>query len=243
MSAHAKTQPDTDQALARRRPRQARSREKVELILEATVQILDQEGLQALTTNRIADVAGISIGTLYQYFRDKQQVLDELARREGEQLTADLLAILKAPDVCSPDDRLRRIIRALLGAFGGRHRARRIVLEQTIARGRNPLITPGHVSAFLSSARLQDTEGRPMTLTPMAAFVLTRSVMGSIGSALSHDERWLASPEFEDNLFALVRGFLREHSSAATASATAAAGAGGRTAGSRREDRQPCDQP
>jgi hypothetical protein len=48
-----------------------------------------------------------------------------------------------------------------------------------------------------------------VTLTAIQAFVLTRAIMGAIGSALSYDERWLASADFEDSLFALVRGFLR----------------------------------
>ena len=210
MASQSGDKTDTDQSLARRQPRQARSREKVELILEATLRILDQAGLEALTTNRIAEAAGISIGTLYQYFGDKLQVLDELAQRESDRLTAELLAVLTAPDALSPDARLRLAVRTLLGAFGGRHRARRLVLEQAIARGRNPLITPGHVSTFLSSAGARDADGQRVTLSPIQAFVLTRSVMGAIGSALSYDEQWLASTAFEDSLFMLVRGFLRE---------------------------------
>ncbi|MGM3273521.1 TetR/AcrR family transcriptional regulator [Ralstonia sp. 24A2] len=178
--------------------------------MEATLQILDQAGLEALTTNRIAEAAGISIGTLYQYFGDKLQVLDELAQRESDRLTAELLAVLTAPDALSPDARLRLAVRTLLGAFGGRHRARRIVLEQAIARGRNPLITPGHVSTFLTSAGARDADGQRVALSPVQAFVLTRSVMGAIGSALSYDEQWLASPDFENSLFMLMRGFLRE---------------------------------
>lgn len=210
MAPQAKTKPETDQPLTRRAPRQTRSREKVELILEATLQILDQDGLAALTTNRIAEVAGISIGTLYQYFVNKQQVLDELALRESDRLTTELLAVLTKPTRQTPDQRLRQVIRALLGAFGGRHRVRRIVLEQAIARGGNPLVTPGHVSTFLSSAGIRDVDGRLVTLSPIQAFVLTRSVMGAIGSALSYDEQWLASTAFEDSLFTLVSGFLRE---------------------------------
>ncbi|WP_199031231.1 MULTISPECIES: TetR/AcrR family transcriptional regulator [Ralstonia] len=197
-----------DQSLVRRQPCQVRSREKVELILEATIEILDKEGLEALTTNRIAEVAGISIGTLYQYFSNKQQVVDELAQRESDYLTTELLAVLTAPDAQSPEARLRQIIRTLLSGFGGRHQVRRIVLEQAIARGHNPLITPGHVSTFLTSAPLRDTDGRRVTLSPIEAFVLTRSVMGAIGSALSHNEQWLASAAFEDSLLALIQGFL-----------------------------------
>ncbi|AOY90438.1 hypothetical protein BKK79_00295 [Cupriavidus sp. USMAA2-4] len=221
MASPAKEKPHTDQSLARRQPRQARSREKVELILEATLQILDQEGPDALTTNRIAEVAGISIGTLYQYFPNKRQVLEELAQRESDRLTAELLAVLSEPDGQSPDQRLRQVVRTLLGAFGGRHRARRFVLEQAIARGGNPLVTPGHVSTFLSSAGIRDVDGRVVALSPIQAFVLTRSIMGAIGSALTYDEQWLASPAFEDSLFSLVRGFLRECAGKAAAPAAA----------------------
>lgn len=210
MARPVKQKTEPDQGLARRQPRQARSREKVELILEATMRILNKEGLDALTTNRIAEVAGISIGTLYQYFSDKRQVLDELAQRESDRLTAKLLAVLTSHEAPTPDALLRQVIRTLLGAFGGRHRARRIVLEQAIAHGHNPLITPGHVSTFLSSADARSATSQRPALSPMQAFVITRSVMGAIGSALSHNEQWLASKEFEDNLFMLVHGFLHE---------------------------------
>ncbi|RYF63390.1 MAG: TetR/AcrR family transcriptional regulator, partial [Comamonadaceae bacterium] len=65
-----------------RTPRQDRSRTKVDLIVEAAIRILEGEGLAALTTNRIADVAGVSIGTLYQYFRSKEAVVEFLVARE-----------------------------------------------------------------------------------------------------------------------------------------------------------------
>jgi len=61
-----------------RSPRQQRSRQKVELILEATVRVLDRDGMEGLTTNAVAAAAGVSIGTLYQYFRNKEAILDAL---------------------------------------------------------------------------------------------------------------------------------------------------------------------
>ena len=56
------------QALARRAPRQPRAFEKIGLMFEAAIRILEDEGLDALTTNHVAARAGVSIGTLYQYF-------------------------------------------------------------------------------------------------------------------------------------------------------------------------------
>jgi hypothetical protein len=52
----------------RREPRQRRARVTVEAVLDAVVRILKREGFEALTTNRIAEVAGVSIGSVYQYF-------------------------------------------------------------------------------------------------------------------------------------------------------------------------------
>jgi len=66
----------------RRIPRQMRAEETVAAILEGAAQILEAGGLAAFTTNAVAARAGVSIGTLYQYFGDKHAVLAAAARRE-----------------------------------------------------------------------------------------------------------------------------------------------------------------
>lgn len=72
----------------RKRPRQQRSRALVEAIREACLKILEQEGPDRLTTARIADVAGVNIASLYQYFPNKEAVLAEVY----EERMAELLA-------------------------------------------------------------------------------------------------------------------------------------------------------
>jgi AcrR family transcriptional regulator len=62
----------------RRRARQERSRETVRIILEAAARVLRREGYAATTTNHIAAAAGVSVGTLYQYFADKDEIFDAL---------------------------------------------------------------------------------------------------------------------------------------------------------------------
>lgn len=64
----------------RRRARQERSRETVSLVLEAAARVLRRNGYARATTNHIAEAAGVSIGTLYQYFADKDEVFDALVR-------------------------------------------------------------------------------------------------------------------------------------------------------------------
>lgn len=60
---------------ARKRPTQARSRATLEAIFEATVQVLLRDGIHRLTTTRVAERAGVSVGTMYQYFPHKQALL------------------------------------------------------------------------------------------------------------------------------------------------------------------------
>ena len=72
----------------RKQPRQARAQGTVNAILDATVRVLDREGLDAATTTRIAEVAGVSIGSLYQYFAHRDAILSALQDREFDRTLA-----------------------------------------------------------------------------------------------------------------------------------------------------------
>src|SRR5437773_55844 len=70
----------------RREPRQKRARQTVEIVLDAVVEVLKRDGVSAVTTNRIAEVAGVSIGSVYQYFPDKQAIFMALHARHVDQI-------------------------------------------------------------------------------------------------------------------------------------------------------------
>jgi AcrR family transcriptional regulator len=72
----------------RKKPVQARSRQMVENIVEAAAKVVAEEGLAALTTNRVADVAGVSNGSLYQYFQNREDLLEALTERAGQDVMA-----------------------------------------------------------------------------------------------------------------------------------------------------------
>lgn len=65
----------------RKRPTQQRSREMVDRILEAAARIFESSGYHATTTNHVAEAAGVSVGSLYQYFPNKDALLVGLAER------------------------------------------------------------------------------------------------------------------------------------------------------------------
>lgn len=75
------SQAQTRAATARKTPRQARSTTTVEAIFEATIQVLLAEGPMRLTTTRVAERAGVSVGSLYQYFPNKQALFHALNER------------------------------------------------------------------------------------------------------------------------------------------------------------------
>ncbi len=68
----------------RKKPSQERSRELVEWIIEAAARVVQRDGYEGLTTNHIAEEAGVSIGSVYQYFATKDAVVAELTRRHVE---------------------------------------------------------------------------------------------------------------------------------------------------------------
>ncbi len=75
---------------ARKSPRQSRSGHTCAAIEEAAARILEEEGLPALTTNRIAERAGVSIGSLYQYYPGKEAIVAALLRAKRRELLAGL---------------------------------------------------------------------------------------------------------------------------------------------------------
>jgi AcrR family transcriptional regulator len=70
----------------RRKPTQRRAQQTVEAILDAVVRILKREGSRGITTNHVAEVAGVSIGSLYQYFPDKSAIFVALHGRHIDQI-------------------------------------------------------------------------------------------------------------------------------------------------------------
>ncbi len=98
---------------SRKQPIQARSTELVSAILEAAVQVLAQEGAQRFTTARVAERAGVSVGSLYQYFPNKAAILFRLQSDEWHR-TSQMLQTIPEDDGRPPLDRLRHLVHAFI---------------------------------------------------------------------------------------------------------------------------------
>ncbi|HEX4517139.1 MAG TPA: TetR/AcrR family transcriptional regulator [Polyangiaceae bacterium] len=104
-------------ATARRIPKQARARVTVEAVLDAVVRILKREGARAVTTNRVAEVAGVSVGSVYQYFPDKQAIYAALHDRHVREMSQRIDRTL----VDHASDSLEGLVRALVTAMVDAH--------------------------------------------------------------------------------------------------------------------------
>jgi AcrR family transcriptional regulator len=96
---------------ARKRPKQARSERLVADILEAATRVLAREGARRFTTARVAEAAGVSVGSLYQYFPNKESILFRLQADEWQQ-TASLLDSIITDKSQPPFERLRSLVLA-----------------------------------------------------------------------------------------------------------------------------------
>ncbi|MGE0575692.1 MAG: TetR/AcrR family transcriptional regulator [Reyranella sp.] len=195
--------------IKRRIPRQARAAETVAAILEAAAQILEAGGLAAFTTNAVAERAGVSIGTLYQYFVDKNALLLALARQEMSAALIEVGRALSGAGDPAPESRVRAMVRAMVHAFRGRSRARKAVVQAILAQGLGfEMIGP--INSFI--ANIGSVIGPDATRLPPLAreqvFVLSRALLGAIRAAVMEEQPFLQSRAFEDELVRLVMSYI-----------------------------------
>jgi AcrR family transcriptional regulator len=97
----------------RKQPQQVRSAELVAIVLQAAVQVLAKEGAQRFTMARVAEKAGVSVGSLYQYFPNKAAILFRLQSDEWRQTSELLRGILENVQK-PPLERLRQLVHAFI---------------------------------------------------------------------------------------------------------------------------------
>jgi AcrR family transcriptional regulator len=107
------TAPRNTHVASRKQPKQSRSAELVAAVLDAAVQVLTTEGAQRFTTARVAERAGVSVGSLYQYFPNKAAILFRLQSDEWRQTSGLLRGILE-DRATPPTERLRVLVHVFL---------------------------------------------------------------------------------------------------------------------------------
>jgi len=114
----------------RKKPRQQRSQDTVECILDATARVLCSTGYDRASTNRVALAAGVSVGSLYQYFPSKEALVAALVERHVEQMTSLVKGKLAEVSAAPLDVAVRTMIESMFDAHAVDPRLHKVLIEQ-----------------------------------------------------------------------------------------------------------------
>ncbi len=192
---------------SRRMPTQARSKATVEVILQASAQVLKREGWARLSTNRVAKVAGVSVGSLYQYFPNKEALLVALVRGHAERqlstLSEHLIGLQDAP----LEQLVPTTVRALLAAHRVDPELHRVVAGEippmdALAEIRS---VQDHFAALLSmELKRRRHEIREVDIE-LAVFVLISTVEAITHGAVLRHEQFLDDRLIEETSLLVLR--------------------------------------
>jgi len=208
--------PRARNAIRRRSPKQERSRRLVEAIVEAARITLVESGAQALTTVNVAARAGVSVGSLYQYFAGRDALLfavleDEVARFQRE-WRAWRSATMSAPvaeriaqGLALTLAHYRRLARSEPAFF----LAHRDEIRRALRPARTRDVKHARLGAREDLLRARGAFVRErIDRVEITSFVMTHGVQGLLDAALAHQPEILDAPELEAELVALVSGYL-----------------------------------
>jgi AcrR family transcriptional regulator len=191
----------------RKEPRQARSRATTEAILDAAAHILGERGWAGITTNAVAEAAGVSIGSLYQYFPNKLALAEAVRRRHFDEVLAVLHAA--ADSSASRKQRMAAFVDGMIGVHSRFPAAHRVLLEEAphdaashaMHRQFETAYRKGCEALFVANAR-----GANAADPRIAAQVLAAAVAGVVHDAAIRGN--LASSSLRQALIALVESYL-----------------------------------
>ena len=195
------------QGKMRKEPKQERSRDTVEAILQATARILGRRGWAGLTTNQAAEVAGVSIGSLYQYFPNKLALIEAVRRRHFQDL---LTALRAANDKSKPRaQRIEGVVAGMIRAHARDPAVHRALLEEAPrsrdSKAAHDEFEAEYLSRYEALISASGTAGC-FACRKTAAQVLSAAIAGVVHDAARRGT--LASPALKQELIHLVSAYL-----------------------------------
>lgn len=194
---------------ARKQPRQARAATTIDAIFEATIQVLIAEGTHRLTTTRVAQRAGVSVGTMYQYFPHKQSLLYALNERYLDRLAERMEGICLAHHGRTTGEMVEALITAYWDAKMERSDVTRALYSSAVELDNEALI-----DAF---AKRMDAATKPMLLSaPNARYTdislvnatLLSVIFGTVRNVFERNPPRLEQNAIRDELRRMCRAYL-----------------------------------
>ena len=193
----------------RKTPKQSRSKGLVDTIVTAATRILTSEGYEQATTNKVAEKAGVSIGSLYQYFPSKEALIAAVLDRAIERHTRKIEAEIARIKDRSLDEAVRLIVEAAFDLYSGNRGFFRVMFVQAprLERVQNILRARKHIAKLLTTM-LSERGIRPPR-PELALFVLINAVVGVLQMAVYDPPAEASRAEIVRELTRLVLGYVK----------------------------------
>ena len=190
----------------RRKPRQERSLHTVDVILQATKRLVVQVGLDKVTTNGVARLAGVSIGSLYQYFPSKRALISELRRRHQE--VGERLLLAEAQDLVGAT--LPQVARRFVERMLEVHREDPALHRALELEGRGAGFNPAEKRMLAVIRAFLETRRSELTVTDLdqAAFVVGSVVEGITHAAVLERNELLHDASLVDGIVHMLLAYL-----------------------------------
>jgi AcrR family transcriptional regulator len=193
---------------------QVRSRATVDALVEATARILVKEGFDKASTNRIADVAGVSVGSLYQYFPSKEALVAAVAERHQQEIMQTVRGELAEVLALPVEKAMRKLVAVAVKAHRVDPKLHRVLAEQIPRVGKleklatfnreNYVLFRRYLESHRGELRVDDLE--------LASFVCVTSIEALTHNAVLHHSKILSGETLEaliDEGARLVTGYLK----------------------------------
>lgn len=195
----------------RKLPRQTRSRATVDALLEAATQVLVEHGYEKTTTARVAERAGVSVGSLYQYFPNKEALVAALIERHASELVRVAEAAFARLEDASLEDGLKAIIRVGVDTHRISPELHKILTEQVPRVGRiaEVMDTSRRITEMIERFLRRHARRLPRGRQPaVAAVVIETAIEALTHKAIAERPGLLTSGLLEKEMYQLAVGYL-----------------------------------
>jgi AcrR family transcriptional regulator len=190
----------------RKEPLQARSRATVDAIIQAGARILGDHGWAGFTTNRVAEKAGVSVGSLYQYFPDKLALIEAVRRHHFDDV---LRVIRKAMDRQRPvEEFAEALIDGMIDVHLEHPALHRVMLDEVPGHARSQLAHDAFRTEYLGRYAEAIAPYRRIGKRQRVAEILSSAVEGVIHNAARTGQ--LKAPELKRELVNLICAYLSQ---------------------------------
>ncbi len=197
--------------IPRKTAKQQRSKAMVEAILEGAARVLVRMGYDKASTNKIAETAGVSIGSLYQYFPTKESIVAALIEKHILLETEQMQKKIQDLENEKAEIILQRFVQFVMGLWGKNKTLRRVFIEQVpqIGKSKSVYQYEDKIGSQLYLVLLNSLNQKIPQDFELRSFIVTKSIMGVIRSATLQHPGYLDQEDVSNQISKMILSYIK----------------------------------